>query len=126
MYSMPGEVLNGEKPGLLGLNMYQMFAIVMVLLSGPSLFKGSLVGYVVFVSLAWLLAKRVRGLYVGEYLYYVARWRVRSVLAQYGLAASDPDRLDPKALYGVARDSTQGNMLIVRRPSGETLALRQG
>jgi hypothetical protein len=126
MYSMPGEVLNGEPPGLFGLNLYQLFAIVGAVTVGSSLVGRNIIGYLVLGALAYFFAKRVKGLYLAEYLYQYARWLVVSLVAtQLQTGEADPDDLNPSKLYLTRPREVRGSVYILRRPdSGETVTVR--
>jgi len=124
MYSMPGEVLNGEPPGLFGLNLYQLFAIVGAVTVGSSVVGRNVIGYLVLGALAYFFAKRVKGLYLAEYLYQYARWLVVSLVATQS-GGADPNDLNPAKLYLTRPREVRGSVYILRRPdSGETVTVR--
>jgi hypothetical protein len=119
MYQMPGEVLQGERPGLFGLNLYQVVAVLGALFLGSSLFGNNLLGYLASGVVGILLARRTRGLYAFQYLGYIIVWVIGNV------TKSQSALLDPAELYAIeTRDEQRGKMYVVRWPSGETVTIQ--
>lgn len=132
MYAMPGEVLQGEKPGPLGLSLYQMFAgmIGFLLASGLNLdvlVDNDLLALCIYVLVALggiVLARRSRGLYLIEQVFYVLRFQAMMYLEKDEAQGV----LDPATLYRGGKQERQraaASTYVVRRPDGATMMVRE-
>lgn len=120
MYRMPSEVLTGERPGLFGLSLRQlMAALVAVFLSAAVVERLLVQGG--FALAAVVLARRSRGLYVAESLYYTSRW---FILARV-LGEHERITLDPGRLYGAAPCHGRSSTYVVRSPEGQVMTVRR-
>jgi hypothetical protein len=126
LYRMPGEVIAGERPGLFGLNMFQVFGVILGFFIGSAISNDNIIVLAVCVITGLVMASRRRGLYVGEYVYHLAMW-MASYVAQVVAGKQDNDVLvlDPGRLYTCdLRDQQQGSTYIVRKPDGATMVVR--
>jgi len=118
VYQMPTEVLTGERPGLFGLSLRQLMAVLLAVFLSANVAQSFLVQGV-FAVVGIVLAKRTRGLYVMESLYYIARWWLASRVVQ------DDERtvVDPDRLYKSSRKERRGRTYVVRSPGGQVLTV---
>lgn len=120
MYHMPPEVLTGERPGLFGLSLRQLMAALLGVFLGSAL-ADNLVFQGVIALTAVLLARRTRGLYVAESLYYLGRW----VFVARILGEDEEAALDPERLYRAAPREHRGTTYIVRSPAGQVITVKR-
>lgn len=120
MYRMPSEVLVGERPGLFGLSLRQLMAgLVAVFVTsattGNPVTQGSL------ALAAVVLARRTRGLYLAESLYYLARW----FLVARVLGEDEELVLDPRRLYQGSPRKHRGTTYVVRSREGQVMTVER-
>jgi hypothetical protein len=120
MYHMPPEVLTGERPGLFGLSLRQLMAALLGLFLSSALADSPLVqGSCALAGV--VLARRARGLYAAESLYYLGRWFL--VARIWG--EDEEKALDPERLYRAAPRDHGGTTYIVRSPAGQVITVKR-
>jgi hypothetical protein len=120
MYPMPGEVLNGERPGIMGMSMYQVFAGMVGFFIGSN-FDASPPVLGVFAVVCVILARKSRGLYLIENLYHPARWYILRMTGQDPLQ----DVLNPDELYVSKVERRQAKTTyIIQKADGRRLTVQ--
>ncbi len=118
MYTMPGEVLQGEKPGVFGLSLYRVFAGLGGAMVGQLLFGSNLLALAICVGVGVLLSRQSKGLYLAQELYYRLVWMVNLHTNAAALV------LDPATLYQREAPRAAG-ALIIRHPDGSMLTVQR-
>lgn len=118
MYTMPGEVLQGEKPGVFGLSLYRVFAGLGGAMVGQLLFGNNLLALGICVGVGVLLSRRGKGLYLAQELYYRLVWMVNLKTNAEALV------LDPARLYRREMARPTGALLI-RQPDGTMITVQR-
>lgn len=116
MYTMPGEVINGEKPGVFGLSLYRVFAGFGGFMVGQLIFGNNFIALAICAGLGIILARKTRGLYLGQEVYYRLYWlfqkRTETAL-----------QLDPAQLYQTQKTRTAG-AIIIRQADGSMITVK--
>lgn len=115
MYQIPGEVLRAEKPGVLGMSLYQLFGGMGGLYIASSLVEGHPVLYAVSVGIGIIVARRVRGMYLAQRVWNLLIWHLTNRFE--GETVLAPDELYVSRRQAEVRSPEQ-HMLVVRRPDG--------
>lgn len=124
MYQMPGEVIKGERPGLLGLNLYQIFGCILGFFVASVLFD-SLPLMAVGVAAGIVLASRRKGLYIIESLYCFAQWLIVERIAPVAFG-KEAEPLDPAALYAQQQSAQDVGTFILRDPQTGAVSILKG
>lgn len=125
-YRMPGEVLQGERPGLFGLSLMQLFGAMIGYFIGSFLLGSHPIVLAVCALAGVFLTRRSKGTYLAQDLAGRLLWVVTIALYPtiYGKAASERQLLlNPAELY-VHEDLGHGEeTYILRTPDGQTMSV---
>lgn len=118
MYKMPAEVINGDRPVIMGLTMLQILGLMGGMVVGSKIANSTIV-QVIFAGLGFAVLQRGKGLYIAENLFLFIRWFAGTRLDL------DDAVLDPEALYDSSRTASAGTTYVVRSADGSKMVVRR-
>jgi hypothetical protein len=118
MYKMPAEVINADRPVIMGLSMLQILGLMGGMVIGDRIGNSTVI-QIIFAALGLGVLRRGKGLYIAENVFYFIYWFVAT---RFDL---DDGLLDPDTLYDSSRNATSSATYVVRSPDGSKMVVRR-
>ncbi len=118
MYKMPAEVVNADRPVIMGLTMIQILGLMGGMVIGDKIGNSTII-QIMFAALGLGVLQRGKGLYIAENVFLFIAWFVAT---RFDL---DNGVLDPDVLYDSSRTTSSGATYVVRSPDGSKMVVRR-